>query len=63
MSRPYTPSGRFDTEFEIEEIHDAITKDLTNPVGTTVQWYVWNVLEYQATTNLKQKEIMKASSL
>jgi len=42
MSRPYTPSGRFDTEFETEEIHDAITKDLTNPVGTTVQWYVWN---------------------
>ena len=42
MSRPYTPSGRFDTEFETEEIHDAITKDLTNPVGTNVQWYVWN---------------------
>ena len=42
MSRPYTPSGRFDTEFETEEIHDAITKDLTNPVGSTVQWFVWN---------------------
>lgn len=42
MSRPYTPSGRFDTEFETEEIHDAITKDLTNPVGSSVQWFVWN---------------------
>jgi len=42
MSRPYTPSGRFDTEFETEEIHDAITKDLTNPVGSTIQWFVWN---------------------
>lgn len=42
MSRPYTPSGRFDTDFETEEIHDAITKDLTNPVGSTVQWFVWN---------------------
>jgi hypothetical protein len=42
MSRPYTPSGRFDTDFETSDIHDAITKDLTNPVGSTVQWYVWN---------------------
>jgi hypothetical protein len=42
MSRPYTPSGRFDTDFETNEIHDAITKDLTNPVGTTVMWYVWD---------------------
>jgi len=42
MSRPYTPSGRFDTEFETEEIHDGITKDLTNPVGSNIQWYVWN---------------------
>lgn len=42
MSRPYTPSGRFNTEYEISDIHDAITKDLTNPVGSSVQWYVWN---------------------
>jgi hypothetical protein len=42
MSRPYTPGGRFDTDFETEQIHDAITKDLTNPVGTTAQWFVWN---------------------
>jgi len=42
MSRPYTPSGRFDTDFETKAIHDAITKDLTNPVGSSIQWYVWN---------------------
>lgn len=42
MSRPYTPSGRFDTDYEVKDIHDAITKDLTNPVGTSVLWYVWN---------------------
>jgi len=48
MSRPYTPSGRFDTDFEINQIHDAISKDLTNPVGSFVQWYVWNA----ASTNV-----------
>jgi hypothetical protein len=42
MSRPYTPGGRFDTDFETSEIHDAISKDLTSPVGTSIQWFVWN---------------------
>jgi len=42
MSRAFTPSGRFDTDWETNEIHDAITKDLTNPVGTTALWYVWD---------------------
>lgn len=41
MSRPYTPGGRFDAEFETNEILSAISKDLTTPVGTTVLWYVW----------------------
>ena len=41
MSRPYTPGGRFSSDWETNEIHDAITKDLTNPVGTTIDWYVW----------------------
>jgi hypothetical protein len=43
MSRPYTPGGRFDTTYETEDIHDAITKDLTNPVGTSALWYVWDI--------------------
>jgi hypothetical protein len=42
MSRAFTPGGRFDTDFEHSEIHDAITKDLTNPVGTEVLWYRFN---------------------
>lgn len=42
MSRPYTPGGRFTTDWETNEIHDAITKDLTNPAGTTAHWYVWD---------------------
>ena len=41
MSRPYTPGGRFDAEFETNEILSAIAADLTNPVGTKVQWYVF----------------------
>ena len=41
MSRPYTPGGRFDSEFETNEILRAITADLTNPVGTSVLWYVY----------------------
>jgi hypothetical protein len=39
VSKAFTPGGRFDTDFEHSEIHDAITKDLTNPVGTSVMWY------------------------
>lgn len=42
MSRPYTPGGRFSSDWETNEINDAIEKDLTNPVGTTVLWYVWD---------------------
>lgn len=42
MSRPYTPGGRFSSDWETNEINDAIEKDLTNPVGTTVVWYVWD---------------------
>lgn len=42
MSRPFTPGGRFDTDFEIKDIHKGITADLTNPVGTSVLWYVWD---------------------
>ena len=41
MSRPYTPGGRFDAEFETNEILRAIAADLTNPVGTKIQWYVY----------------------
>jgi hypothetical protein len=42
MSRPYTPGGRFSSEWETNEIHDAITKDLVNPVGSHVAWHVFD---------------------
>lgn len=42
MSRPYTPGGRFSSDWETTEINDAISKDLQQPAGTTVMWYVWN---------------------
>lgn len=39
--RAYTPGGRFDSEFETNEILSGIEADLTNPVGTSVLWYVY----------------------
>jgi hypothetical protein len=39
MSRAFTPGGRFNTDFEHSEIHDAISKDLTEPVGSSLLWY------------------------
>jgi len=37
--RSYTPGGRFDSDFESDAISDAVTADLTNPVGTLAQWW------------------------
>jgi len=42
MSRAFTPGGRFNTDFEHSEIHDAISKDLTEPAGSSVLWYRFN---------------------
>jgi hypothetical protein len=44
MSRAFTPGGRFNTDFEHSEIHDAISKDLTEPVGSSVLWYQFDAL-------------------
>jgi len=44
MSRAFTPGGRFNTDFEHAEIHDAISKDLTEPVGSSVLWYQFDAL-------------------
>ena len=40
--RAYTPGGRFDSDFESDSIGDGITADLTNPAGTTAEWWVFN---------------------
>lgn len=39
--KAFIPGGRFDPEFETNEIHTAIAADLTNPVGTSILWYVY----------------------
>lgn len=40
--KAYTPGGRFDTDFEIGDIHKGISSDLQKPVGTYALWYVWD---------------------
>ena len=40
--RAYTPGGRFDSDFESDHISEGITSDLTNPVGTTADWWRFN---------------------
>jgi hypothetical protein len=42
MSRAYTPDGRFTSDFERGSISSGITADLTNPVGTHAQWWIYN---------------------
>jgi hypothetical protein len=42
MSRAFNPGGRFTSDWETNEINDAIYKDLREPAGTTVLWYVWD---------------------
>ena len=40
--KAYTPGGRFDSEFEQNSIEDGIAEDLRNPVGSSVQWWVYD---------------------
>lgn len=40
--RAYTPGGRFDADFETDDILVGIDTDLKNPVGTSADWYVWD---------------------
>lgn len=40
--RAHTPGGRFTTEFELNAIGDGITWDLTNPVGTFADWWMFD---------------------
>lgn len=40
--RSYTPGGRFDAQFEQISIEDGITADLRNPVGSSVDWWVYD---------------------
>ena len=43
MTRACSPGGRFTTDFETRAIADAIGMDLQKPVGTTAQWWKFDV--------------------
>lgn len=42
--RAYTPGGRFDSDFESNQISEGITDDLTNPAGTTAKWWKYDLI-------------------
>ena len=37
--RAHSPGGRFTSDFELNSVGDGITYDLTNPAGTTADWW------------------------
>jgi hypothetical protein len=42
VMRSYKPGGRFDADFETDDILKGIDADLKNPVGTHALWYIWD---------------------
>jgi len=40
--RSYQPGGRFDANYETDAILDGIEADLTIPVGSSVEWWVYD---------------------
>ena len=40
--RSYNVGGRFDSDFESDQISDGITADLTNTVGTIAEWWTFD---------------------
>jgi hypothetical protein len=46
--RAYSPGGRFDSDFESDLISDGITEDLTNPAGTSAEWWKFNSASSQS---------------
>lgn len=42
--RSYNVGGRFDSDFESDQISDGITADLTNTVGTTAEWWTFDAV-------------------
>lgn len=37
--RAHSPGGRFTSDYELNEVGSGITSDLTNPAGTTADWW------------------------
>jgi len=40
--RSYSPGGRFDADFETDDLLVGIDSDLKNPVGTYADWYIYD---------------------
>lgn len=40
--RAYTPGGRFDSDFETNDLLVGVDTDLKNPVGTFADWWIWD---------------------
>jgi hypothetical protein len=40
--RSYNPGGRFDSDFETDDILVGVDTDLKNPVGTSALWYIYD---------------------
>jgi hypothetical protein len=40
--RAHTPGGRFDADFETDDLLLGVDTDLKHPVGTKAKWYVWD---------------------
>lgn len=45
--RAYTPGGRFDSDFETNDLLVGVDTDLKNPVGTFAEWWVWDPIATQ----------------
>lgn len=41
--RGYSQTGRFSSDFETKVIKDGVNTELRNPVGTTAQWWFFNL--------------------
>jgi hypothetical protein len=42
--RAYNPGGRFDSDFESDQISEAVTSDLTSPAGTLAEWWRFDAI-------------------
>jgi hypothetical protein len=45
--RSYSPGGRFDKDFELNDVKNGIVSELQNSVGTTVQWWLYDSADTQ----------------
>jgi len=46
--KSYSPGGRFDKDFESRDVRDAVVSELQNSVGTTVEWWLFELGESTA---------------